>query len=212
MAITRADISKWLMAFADAIALNKDYLDRLDSALGDGDHGSNLECGCQAILLKLPTVIDQDIGSIFKAVGMALVPTVGGASGPLYASLFIQMGIGCSGKSRLTLPEWVSAFELGVHSLMVRGDAGPGDKTIVDSLLPALDCLKEAAAEGATVADALSLAEQAAHRGMLATIPLHARRGSASFLGERSAGHQDPGATSAYMLVEAAAKAWDKLE
>ena len=211
MSIARADISKWLMAFADAIALNKDYLDRLDSALGDGDHGTNLERGCQAILLKLPTVIDQDAGAIFKAVGMALVPTVGGVSGPLYASLFIQMGIACAGKSRLSLQEWVAALDAGVQSLQLRGQAVPGDKTILDSLLPALDCLKEAAAEGATVADALSLAEQAAYRGMLATIPMVARKGSASFLAERSAGHQDPGATSAYMLIQTAAQVWSNV-
>jgi dihydroxyacetone kinase-like protein len=211
VAITRTDISKWLMAFADAIAINKEYLDRLDAAIGDGDHGSNLERGCQAMLLKLPTVIDQDAEAIFKAVGMALVAAVGGASGPLYASLFIQMGIACAGKSRLSLKEWVAALEAGIQSMQLRGQANPGEKTMLDSLLPALEILRSTADVGASFADALPLAEQAAHRGMLATIPMVARKGSASFLAERSAGHQDPGATSAYMLIQAAAQVWSKV-
>ena len=211
MTITRTDISKWLMAFADAIAVNKEYLDRLDAAIGDGDHGSNLERGCQAMLLKLPTVIDQDAEAIFKAVGMALVAAVGGASGPLYASLFIQMGIACAGKSRLSLQEWVAALEAGIQSMQLRGQANPGEKTMLDSLLPALEVLNAAASQGASVADALPLAEQAAHRGMLATIPMVARKGSASFLAERSAGHQDPGATSAYMLIQTAAQVWSNV-
>ncbi len=211
MPITRTDISRWLMAFADAIAVNKEYLDRLDAAIGDGDHGSNLERGCQAMLLKLPAVIDQDAEAIFKAVGMALVATVGGASGPLYASLFIQMGIACAGKSRLSLKEWVGALETGIQSMQLRGQANPGEKTMLDSLLPALEVLISTAGEGATFADALPLAEQAAHKGMLATIPMVARKGSASFLAERSAGHQDPGATSAYMLIQTAAQVWSNV-
>jgi dihydroxyacetone kinase-like protein len=210
-AITRADFSRWLMIFANLIAANKDYLTELDSAIGDADHGINMERGFQAVLLKLPSLADQDIGSICKAVGMTLVSTVGGASGPLYGTFFIQLGVATAGKHELALPDWAAALEAGVEGVAKRGKAVPGDKTMLDSLLPALAALKAAAAQGAALSDALSQSEQAAQQGMLATIPLVARKGRASYLGERSADHQDPGATSAHLLLQAAAEAWSAL-
>jgi dihydroxyacetone kinase-like protein len=194
--------------YADAITANKDFLTDLDSAIGDADHGINMDRGFQAVLVKLSGVADQDIGSIFKTVGMTLISTVGGASGPLYGTLFIQMGLVAAGKRELTLVDWVAVLEAAVTGIMRRGRANPGDKTMVDSLVPALDALKSAATQGITFAEALRQSAQAAHEGMLATIPLVARKGRASYLGERSAGHQDPGATSSYLLLEAAATAW----
>ncbi len=207
-AITRLEFTRWLMAFANLIAAHKDYLTELDSAIGDADHGINMERGFQAVLLKLPSIADQDIGSICKAVGMTLVSTVGGASGPLYGTLFLQMGAAAAGKQELSLAEWVAALGSGIDGVKKRGKAELGDKTMLDSLLPALDALQKSVMQGAGLEQALSQAEQAASQGMLATIPLVARKGRASYLGERSARHQDPGATSAHLLFEAALQAW----
>jgi dihydroxyacetone kinase-like protein len=196
------------MTFANLVAANKDYLTELDSAIGDADHGINMERGFQAVLLNLPSVADQDIGSICKAVGMTLISTVGGASGPLYGTFFIQLGAATTGKLELTLQDWAGALEASVEGVRRRGKAVRGDKTMLDSLLPALTALKAAAAQGVSLVEALSQSEQAAKQGMLDTIPMVARKGRASYLGERSAGHQDPGATSAHMLLQAAVEAW----
>jgi dihydroxyacetone kinase-like protein len=210
MTIPRDAVIVWLKTFAEAITANKEYLTQLDAAIGDADHGINMDRGFQAVLAKLPTLTDQDIGAALKAVGMTLVSTVGGASGPLYGTLFLQMGTATSGKLELTLADWVNALEAGVDGVVRRGKAAPGDKTMIDSLLPALAALRAAAAEGTSFEDALHRSDQAARQGMLDTIPLVARKGRASYLGERSAGHQDPGATSAHLLLAAAADAWSE--
>jgi dihydroxyacetone kinase-like protein len=210
MVISRNAIIAWLTLYADAIAANKDYLTQLDAAIGDADHGINMDRGFQAVLARLPALAGQDIGATLKAVGMTLVSTVGGASGPLYGTLFLQMAAATAGKSELTLADWAGALEAGVEGVIRRGKASPGDKTMIDSLVPALNALKAAAAEGESTAVALRRSEQAGGQGMLDTIPLIARRGRASYLGERSAGHQDPGATSAHLLLAAAADAWSE--
>jgi dihydroxyacetone kinase-like protein len=211
MSISRDDVIVWLKAFAEAIAANKEHLTQLDSPIGDADHGINMDRGFQAVLAKLPSVAEQDIGAILKTVGMTLVSTVGGASGPLYGTFFIQMGTVTAGRLELTLADWMAALGAGVDGVMRRGKASPGDKTMIDSLVPALDALKVASADSAPFASALRQSEQAAHKGMLGTIPLVARKGRASYLGERSAGHQDPGATSSHLLVSTAAQAWSKV-
>ena len=207
MMITSASILQWITAFAGAIAANKDTLTELDSAIGDADHGSNMDRGFQAVLQKLPAAAGQDIGAILKLVGMTLVSTVGGASGPLYGTFFLQMGSAAAGagRSELDLADWTLVLTAGVEGVVRRGKASPGDKTMLDALLPAVEALKAASIRGADLPEALRLAEQAARQGMLDTIPLVARKGRASYLGERSAGHQDPGATSAYFLIKAAA-------
>ncbi len=210
MTISCDAVIVWLKTFAEAITANKEYLTQLDAAIGDADHGINMDRGFQAVLAKLPTLTDQDIGAALKMVGMTLVSTVGGASGPLYGTLFLQMGTATSGKLELTLADWINALEAGVDGVVRRGKAAPGDKTMIDSLLPALAALKAAAAEGTSLGDALRRSEQATRQGMLDTIPLVARKGRASYLGERSAGHQDPGATSAHLLLAAAAQAWSE--
>jgi dihydroxyacetone kinase-like protein len=210
MAISRNAIIAWLKLYADAIAANKDYLTQLDAAIGDADHGINMDRGFQAVLARLPALAGQDIGATLKAVGMTLVSTVGGASGPLYGTLFLQMAAATAGKSELTLADWAGALEAGVEGVIRRGKASPGDKTMIDSLVPALNALKAAAAEGESAIIALRRSEQAGGQGMLDTIPLIARRGRASYLGERSAGHQDPGATSAHLLLVAAVDAWSE--
>jgi phosphoenolpyruvate---glycerone phosphotransferase subunit DhaL len=210
-AVQRRDIVAWLVAYADALAANKDDLTRLDSAIGDADHGINMDRGFQAVVAKLTAQpaapAEGDIGATLKGAGMTLISTVGGASGPLYGTLFLGMAAAAAGKLELTLEDWIAAFEAGVAGVMRRGKAAPGDKTMIDCLAPAVDALKAAAAEGAGWGGALRGAEEAGRRGMEATIPLVARKGRASYLGERNAGHQDPGATSAHLLLAAAVDA-----
>ena len=208
MTISQDQFVSWIKTFANVIAENKEYLTELDSAIGDADHGINMNRGFQAVLTKLPAFANQDIGSIAKNVGMVLISTVGGASGPLYGTFFIQVGKETAGKLELTLHDWVTALESAVNGVMLRGKANLGDKTMLDSLIPALDALKECSAKGTSLAEALSASEKAAEQGMLSTIPIIAKKGRASYLGERSAGTQDPGATSSYLLLKTASSIW----
>jgi phosphoenolpyruvate---glycerone phosphotransferase subunit DhaL len=207
MTISRDQFIVWIKDFAGVIAENKEYLTSLDSAIGDADHGINMDRGFQAVLSKLPAFANQDIGSIAKNIGMVLISTVGGASGPLYGTLFMQIGKETAGKLELTLNDWIAAIESGVNGVMMRGKANIGDKTMLDTLIPTLNTLKECAAHGASIEEALGAAERTAKQGMLATTPLVAKKGRASYLGERSAGTQDPGATSSYYLMKTAAHA-----
>jgi phosphoenolpyruvate---glycerone phosphotransferase subunit DhaL len=197
--VTEAQVRDWIRRFADAVAENRAELVRLDTAIGDGDHGTNMDRGMRKALEKLDGVDDGDIGADLKAVGMALVSSVGGAAGPLYGTLFLQMGTATTGKAELDLPGWTAAVEAGLKGVQARGRAEPGDKTMVDALLPALEALR--------AGGDLTAAADAAEEGMKATIPLEARKGRASYLGPRSAGHQDPGATSTYLLMRSAAEA-----
>ena len=211
MTISRDAVLDWLKAFAATINENSAYLTQLDSDIGDGDHGANMNRGMQAVLTALPGVADKDIGFIFKTVGMKLVSTVGGASGPLYGTMFMEMGSATAGKMELTLDEWVAAVQAGYDGVIKRGKAQPGDKTMVDALTPGLDMLKTQRGNGAEISDALNAAAEATKQGMEATIPLVARKGRASYLGERSANHQDPGATSSYLLMKTAAETWNNV-
>lgn len=204
---TPATIVAWLERFAESVAARREELTILDAAIGDADHGANLDRGARAVVAKLPGVADQDIGTILKTVGMTLVSTVGGASGPLYGTFFLQMGIATAGKFELRPGDWNAAWRAGVAGLIARGKAQPGDKTMVDALVPALGALDEAEAANLALVEATHRAAEAARRGAEATTPLVARKGRASYLGERAIGHQDPGATSAALLLEAAARA-----
>jgi dihydroxyacetone kinase-like protein len=195
----------WVRSFAAVIGENKAYLTELDSAIGDADHGINMDRGMQAVLGKLDTAPQGDVGALLKTVGMTLVSTVGGAGGPLYGTLFMQMGVATTGKTALEPSDWADALAKGIEGVKMRGKAEPGDKTMLDALLPALDALNAAVADDSSFADALRASAAAAEDGMKATIPLVARKGRASYLGERSAGHQDPGATSSYLLLRTAA-------
>ena len=208
MTITRDQFVMWIRTYADAIRVNKTFLTDLDSAIGDADHGINMDRGFQAVLAKLPAFSNQDIGSVAKNVGMILISTVGGASGPLYCTFFIQIGVETAGKLELTLNDWVKALDSGVEGVVRRGKANLGDKTMLDCLIPALNALKECSVKGDELAVSLNASEKAAEQGMQSTIPLVARKGRASYLGERSAGTQDPGATSAYLLLKAACSTW----
>ena len=209
MSLGHDDVMRWIRAFAAEVSANKEQLTQLDAAVGDGDHGINMDRGMSAVLAKLDAATEeQDIGALLKTVGMTLVSTVGGAGGPLYGTLFLQMGTAVSGKDELGPDDWAAALEAGIAGVQARGKAEPGDKTMIDALIPGRDALKSALAEGASFEDALRQSADAAGQGMRDTIPLVARKGRASYLGERSAGHQDPGATSSHLLLEAAAETW----
>ena len=211
MSVSYDDVLRWIQRFAAEVEANKEYLTQLDAAVGDGDHGINMQRGMSAVIAKVDTQAgEQDVGALLKTVGMTLVSTVGGAGGPLYGTLFLQMGTAAAGKSELSPDDWAAALEAGIAGVQARGKAEPGDKTMIDALLPGRDALKAALGGGATFADALRQSAAAAEQGMRDTIPLVARKGRASYLGERSAGHQDPGATSSHLLLEAAAETWAK--
>jgi phosphoenolpyruvate---glycerone phosphotransferase subunit DhaL len=203
--ITNDAIEEWMKRFAAEVAENRAYLTKLDGAIGDGDHGTNMDRGMKKVLERLDATDGDDIGASLKAVGMALVSSVGGAAGPLYGTLFLQMGQATAGRSEIDLAGFTDAFDAGVQGVIRRGKAEPGDKTMIDALGPALEALRGAGGED--VAGALSRAAEAAREGMEATVPMVARKGRASYLGERSAGHQDPGATSSHLLLKTAAEA-----
>jgi dihydroxyacetone kinase-like protein len=202
------DVVRWVSAFAEAIAENKEYLTALDAAIGDADHGINMNRGMQTVMAKLQAGNPEDIGALLKTVGMALVSSVGGAGGPLYGTFFLQLASKAIGKDELTDDDWVAMLAAAVEGVQGRGKAEPNDKTMVDALIPARDALAAAVAAGEPFANALHASAAAAEEGMKATIPLVARKGRASYLGERSAGHQDPGATSSWLLLKTAADTW----
>ncbi|HET9082342.1 MAG TPA: dihydroxyacetone kinase subunit DhaL [Trebonia sp.] len=210
MPITYGQVRDWVRAFAAAIAENKDYLTELDAAIGDADHGINMNRGMQAVLGKLDADVGGDIGALLKAVGMTLVSTVGGASGPLYGTLFLRMGTSAAGLPGLSPQDWAAALAAGVAGVQARGKAELGDKTMIDALVPAAEAVASALGDGAVLEEALGKSAEAARQGMEATIPLVARKGRASYLGERSADHQDPGATSSWLLVRTAADTFGK--
>jgi len=204
--ITAGEVSAWVRAFAVAVAEVKDELTALDSAIGDGDHGINMHRGMGAVVDKLDAGEPAEAAALLKAVGMTLISKVGGAAGPLYGTLFLKFGAAASGD--LTPEGWASCFSAGVAGVRALGKAELQDKTMVDALQPAADAVSAALGEGASFADALARGADAAEEGARATIPLVARKGRASYLGERSAGHQDPGATSSALLVRCAARTW----
>ena len=208
VSVSYEEVVRFLRRFADLIAENKAALTELDSAIGDADHGINMDRGFQAVRGKLEGQTPGDVGALFKTVGMTLVSTVGGAGGPLYGTLFLQLGTATAGKAEIQPQDWAAALDAAVTGVQARGKAELEDKTMIDALVPARDAFRAALDEGASFGDALRRSAQAAARGRDATIPLVARKGRASYLGERSAGHQDPGATSSALLLQTAADTW----
>jgi dihydroxyacetone kinase-like protein len=203
MTATSAQIYDWLVRFAGIVAEQKQYLTGLDAAIGDGDHGINMDRGFQTVLVKIAPVRDKDAGTLLKTTGMALVGSVGGAGGPLYGTFFLRAGAALDGKSEISDRDLVGALEAGLKGVVERGKANPNDKTMVDALTPAVARAKQSLDGGASLDEALAAAADAAEEGMKATIPLKALKGRASYLGDRSIGHQDPGATSSYLLLRA---------
>ena len=200
-----ADLSGWVHAFADSVHENAALLTDLDAAIGDADHGSNMDRGMKAAVVAIDDGSFETADALLKKVGMTLVSTVGGASGPLYGTFFLRCGTALTDVSDIDAPAFGAALRAGVEGVIGRGKAELEDKTMVDAWLPALDAYDQAVEGGASIADALRAAADAAAKGRDATIPLIARKGRASYLGERSRDHQDPGATSTTLLLEAAA-------
>lgn len=203
MKITAEHVLAFLQEVANQVKVQRDYLTRLDSAIGDADHGANLDRGFSAVVSKLPTVADKDIGSILKAVGTTLVSTVGGASGPLYGTAFLRAGMATADRFELSPDDVVAALEAALEGILARGKAQLGEKTMVDAISPAIEALKAARANGDDYLTALRSGVAAGEAGMQATIPMLATKGRASYLGDRSIGHQDPGATSSVMMLRA---------
>ncbi len=206
MSITTVDVLDCLRQMADVIHENKEYLTDLDAAIGDADHGINMDRGFQAILKKLPSVEDKDAGTILKTAGMALVSSVGGAGGPLYGTAFMQAGMAIAGKYELKAEDMLAILDAALKGVVMRGRANLDDKTMVDAITPAVAAIRDALGNGASTVEALEQAAAAAEKGMKDTIPMLAKKGRASYLGERSIGHQDPGATSSYLLINTMAE------
>ncbi|WP_437329199.1 dihydroxyacetone kinase subunit DhaL [Sorangium sp. So ce381] len=212
-ALTGAHIAAWIERAADVMEREKALLTELDAAIGDSDHGVNMARGFTAVRARLGGLDQGDVGALLKGVGMILLSTVGGASGPLYGTLFRDAGQRAAGAEALDLAALAGCLEAGLDGVKRRGKASPGDKTMVDALSPAVDALKAALSAPAPTGeparsplmDGLARAAEAAQAGALATVPLIARKGRASYLGERSAGHQDPGATSCSLLLRSLA-------
>ena len=196
----------WVREFARLVADSEQELTALDAAIGDADHGTNMHRGMSAVVAALDGSPPADPAALLKQVGMTLISKVGGASGPLYGTLFLRMA-GAVGTGELDAATYARALRAGLDGVLARGKAGPGDKTMIDALGPACDALDAGVAAGGSLAEALRAAAAAAREGRDATVPLIARKGRASYLGERSIGHQDPGATSTALLLDAAVTA-----
>jgi dihydroxyacetone kinase-like protein len=206
--VNRDNLLAWIDALIQVYADNKQYLTQLDSNIGDADHGINMDRGFTAVKADLEKSNPADISAVLKTVAMSLIRTVGGASGPLYGTFFMRASAACANKTELEPADVVALFEAGLEGIIQRGKAELNDKTMVDAQKPALEAMKQALANGSDLKMILQKGAAAAEEGMKNTIPLQARKGRASYLGERSIGHQDPGATSSYLMIKAAADLW----
>ena len=200
-------LDRWIREFARVIGENVGYLTDLDAAVGDADHGTNMHRGMKAVVGKLDEAEPRDPAGLCKQVATVLISSVGGAAGPLYGTLFLRMATALGPYPSVEAAAFASALRAGVDGVVARGHAELGDKTMVDALRPAVDELEAALADGAALHEALRRAADAAAAGRDATTALVARKGRASYLGERSAGHLDPGAASSALLIAAAATA-----
>lgn len=203
--VTIDQLVEWLKTFRKLVGEQRNHLTELDSAIGDADHGANMDRGMGAVIAKIDETPSTTIDALFKMVGMTLVTTVGGASGPLYGTFFLRFGMAAGAVDELDGGALSAALRAGLGGVVARGKAEAGDKTMFDAMAPALDAFDAALAASDTTADAAKAAFDAAVIGRDATEPLVARKGRASYLGERSAGHIDPGATSTALLFEALA-------
>jgi len=196
--VSKQHIIQWLEKAATKFEDEKDFLTELDRQIGDADHGINMNRGFHKVTEKLPEVAEKDIGSIMKTTGMALLSSIGGASGPLYGTFFLRGAASVTAKEKLNLAELTKMLQDGLDGVQQRGKAIAGDKTMVDTWIAILDNLKQN--QNKPLTEALRLASKASEQGMINTIEMQARKGRASYLGERSIGHQDPGATSSHFL------------
>ncbi|MGG9998759.1 dihydroxyacetone kinase subunit DhaL [Pseudovibrio ascidiaceicola] len=203
MTLTKKHILDWLKACAAEFETQQDYLTDLDREIGDADHGLNMNRGFTKVIEKLPTFEAQPIGGVMKGTGMALMSSIGGASGPLYGTFFIRAATSTANAQELDLAGLLKMLEDGVAGIVMRGKAEPSDKTMCDTWWPALEACKNAVEDRADIGSALTAMVEAAEKGAKATISMQARKGRASYLGERSVGHQDAGATSSLFMIKA---------
>jgi dihydroxyacetone kinase-like protein len=207
-AVRAATISAWMHEAADAVSAQRDYLTQLDSAIGDGDHGTNMNRGFEAVEKALAGQnADIPPGRLLVLAGKTLVSTVGGASGPLWGSALRAAGRSLGDAETFEGEALGVAIDAAIAAVVDLGAATPGDKTMIDALIPANEAFKVAIAAGQTLEAALAAAGEAAEEGARATVPMLAKKGRASYLGERSIGHQDPGATSVVLIVRALERA-----
>ncbi|MBH1892600.1 dihydroxyacetone kinase ADP-binding subunit DhaL [Serratia marcescens] len=206
MALTKQQVVDWLMRCGEVFSRERDFLTRLDTEIGDADHGLNMNRGFNKVVEKLPSVADKDIGFILKNTGMTLLSSVGGASGPLFGTFFIRAAQAANAKQSLDLAELQQMMQEGVEGVVMRGKAEPDDKTMCDVWWPVVDSLGQSAQQNLSVAEALQRAADSAERAVESTITMQARKGRASYLGERSIGHQDPGATSVMLMMKTLAE------
>lgn len=199
--LTLDDLAEWLRRYAQIVDENKTYLTELDSAIGDADHGANMARGTAAVVTTLDQA--QSIDALLKKAGMTLVSTVGGTSGPLYGTLLMKMGMSTGDAVAVDAEAFGKAVRAGVEGVIARGKTELEDKTMIDALLPSVDAFDKALADGADLTAAIKAAQEAAAAGRDATVPMVARKGRASYLGERSVGHLDPGAASSAYLWDA---------
>jgi phosphoenolpyruvate---glycerone phosphotransferase subunit DhaL len=205
--IDAGQIRDWLTRSRDKVTAEREYLTALDSAIGDADHGTNLSRGLKAVVDKIQASDPETISAALQTAGMTLVSTVGGASGPLFGTLLLRMAKGVGDAEPVSEADLAAALQAGLEGVVSRGKAELGDKTMVDAFDPAVKAFAAAVADGSSAAEAATSAAKAAAEGRDATEPLVARKGRASYLGERSAGHIDPGAASITLLMEALAEA-----
>lgn len=210
--VSLAEVKSWLLRTKESVTEQRSYLTELDSAIGDADHGSNLTRGFGAVVEKMTTQPSTTIEGLLKTSGMTLVSTVGGASGPLYGTLLLRMAKAVGDSDTMTTEQLGEALRAGLEGVIARGKAEIGDKTMVDALTPAVAAFEEAVESGADAAAAATVAAHAAAAGRDGTEPLIARKGRASYLGERSAGHIDPGSASVTLLLDALAAALSEAE
>lgn len=210
MNVTKQQIVGWIERTAAALTENKEYLTQLDAAIGDADHGINMDRGFRKVVHDLPNVAEKDISSILKMVGMTLISTVGGAAGPLYGTFYLRGGMAVPAKEELNSNSLLEMLQAGVDGIVQRGRAQREDKTMFDTWAPALEAMSASVDQGEEQLATVRAAVAAAEQGMKDTIPLQARKGRASYLGERSIGHQDPGATSSYLILKALLEALEE--
>jgi dihydroxyacetone kinase-like protein len=203
MEVTADHVIRFVELAAARVKDRRDELTALDAPIGDADHGTNLDRGFSAALAKLPALSDKDVGSILDTIGRTLLATVGGAAGPLYGTAFIRAGAQLDGRREVAGADIVAALDAALDGILVRGKVEPGEKTMVDAIAPGVAVLRVAHADGRDLRAAAYQALAAVEDGMRATIPMEATKGRAKFLGPRSIGYQDPGATSAYYLARA---------
>lgn len=209
--ISITQLRRWLLTYAERVIENEDHLTELDTAIGDADHGVNMRRGMGKLRERLREEMpSDDIGVFLRSVAMTLIGGVGGAAGPLYGTFFLRAATSPTNGRSVDLAQLTQMFRYGLDGLQQRGKAQADDKTMIDAIQPAVEAMEAALAAHQSAAVVLAAARQAAHLGMKHTIEIEAKKGRASYLGPHSIGHQDPGATSAYLLFETAAEVLTK--